>query len=186
MKLNKKILATILVLALACSSLMSQSSIFGVVNEYTSIEELVFREGSTVANAVRVSTTAGFGIGDTVMIYTPKGFRVDRDPGKEGDISDSEYLSYTGKYTLLIIHDINLDTIIFNNSTGFDYTPPSWQYMNGEIGQLIRVASYENAVVNNTLTADPWDPVTNTGGVVALFVKEKITLNAPIDVTGKG
>lgn len=187
--MNKvKIFIAALIWTLLGTPLMSQSSISGVVNTYTSIEQLVFREGNEVANAALVSSTAGFKVGDTVMVYQPKGFKVDTDEGVEGRISGYDFLRHVGKYTLLIIHEINLDTIIFNNSTGFDFAPagPLRQYASGEVGQLIKVASYENAVVNGTLTAGAWDPVTNTGGVLALFVKEKLTLNAPVDVTGKG
>ncbi len=187
MKDSVKIFFTILVLTLVYSPLMSQSSISGIVNSYTSIDSLLFREGSDVANAVLVNSTVGFSIDDTVMVYQPKGFVVDRDDTKEGWISDEDFLRHVGKYTLLIIDDIILDTIVFNNSTGFDFAGQSFRkYGAGEVGQLIKVASYENAVVTGTLKADPWDPVSNTGGVVVLYVKGKLTLNAPIDVSGQG
>ena len=85
---------------------MSQSSISGVVNDYTAIVELLFLDGSTVVNGVRVSSTADFGAGDTVMVYTPKGFIVRKntvDPINEGSISNVDPLTYVGKYTFLLI-----------------------------------------------------------------------------------
>ncbi len=54
------------------------------------------------------------------------------------------------------------------------------------MAQLIRVRSYRYANVSATLSADPWDPVTGTGGVVALFVHGVLRLDAEIDVSEDG
>ena len=54
------------------------------------------------------------------------------------------------------------------------------QYRTGEVGQLIKVADFDNAVVTGTLRAKDWDPVTNTGGVLVLYIKETLTLEAPL------
>ena len=49
------------------------------INKFTSIEQFVFREGNDIPNAVLVSETTGFSVGDTVMVYNPKGFFVEEE-----------------------------------------------------------------------------------------------------------
>jgi hypothetical protein len=189
LKSKVKIFIAALMLTLVYAPLMSQTAIGSdTLNRYTNIEELVFRSGN-IPDAVRVSSTDGFQSGDTVMVYQPKGFPVDDRENEAYAGTIGGYIGYTGKYSLLIIHEINLDTIIFNNATGFNFPPlidQPYHYEDGDVGQLIRVPSYDNAVVSSTLSAKDWDPVSNTGGVLVFFVKEKLTLNAPIDVSGQG
>ena len=50
--------------------------------------------------------------------------------------------------------------------------------------QLISVPSYSNATVSGLLTCDDWDG--EKGGVLAFMVNDTLTLNANIDVSGKG
>jgi len=52
--------------------------------------------------------------------------------------------------------------------------------------QLIRVPFYDSPEVTATLTSQPWNGMTGTGGVLAMMVGKKLTLNADIDVTGQG
>lgn len=50
--------------------------------------------------------------------------------------------------------------------------------------QIIRIARYTKAVVDDTVRARPWDG--RSGGVVALEVDDTLWLRAPIDVSGQG
>ena len=50
--------------------------------------------------------------------------------------------------------------------------------------QLIRVPYFTNYVVTDTLTCLPWDG--SKGGVLVFNVQNNLTLNNPIDVSGKG
>ncbi|HVX91346.1 MAG TPA: hypothetical protein VHC20_07065 [Candidatus Paceibacterota bacterium] len=50
--------------------------------------------------------------------------------------------------------------------------------------QVIRVPQYTNVTVTGTLTAKAWDG--QTGGVLAFIASGTVTLNADIDVSGKG
>jgi hypothetical protein len=52
--------------------------------------------------------------------------------------------------------------------------------------QLVRVPSYIRAKVTGTLTCNPWNSTTKSGGVLAMIISKSLTLNADIDVTGKG
>jgi len=51
---------------------------------------------------------------------------------------------------------------------------------------MVRVPGYDNAKVTGNITCPVWDTISGTGGVVALIVGNKLSLEADIDVTGKG
>jgi hypothetical protein len=52
--------------------------------------------------------------------------------------------------------------------------------------QLITMPSYTDAVVTGTINALPWDPVTGTGGVIAIESTNSLTLSASIDASDAG
>lgn len=146
---------------------------------------------NTDKDSVVVEQLGSFEEGDTVMIYQPKGFEVDTDPADAGNFTG--FIRHVGKYSILIIdsifeHTPGVDTVIrFNAATAFDFTTKgNRHYFPGEVGQLIKVRSYKNAVVTGKLEAKPWDPVTNTGGVLALYVEGTLELQDTIDVSGMG
>ncbi len=124
-----------------------------------------------------------FAIGDYVMIYILKGLKLDTTNGEfEG------YRSNTGNYALFIVDTIRVDTIEFNAATGFrdvaDAPDPGRR--EGWVAQLIKVPVYQNARVTGELTAPGWDSVNGYGGILVLFVKNRLILNADINMDGKG
>lgn len=163
--------------------LMGSTEVYGqtiindnVINSYTAVEVMYTYEPSD-RDSVVVADASAFSKDDIVMLYQPKGFLVDTlnfDPiitFVSGDI---------GEYAFLVIEKIEGNTIIFNNSTDFsdtkDYT----------VSQLIRVAVYDSALINSTISAPAWDSASGTGGVVAMYVKGRLQLGADIDLSGKG
>jgi len=82
-----------------------------------------------------------------------------------------------GFYELLTIDSISGSEIFFTTKTLRRYAPAG-------LVQLIRVATYTNVTVSGPLTAAPWNGT--TGGVLALEVSGTLTLNANIDVSGRG
>ena len=51
---------------------------------------------------------------------------------------------------------------------------------------VINVPEFENLSINQPLTGNPWTGNNGNGGVLALSVKNTLTLNAPIHMDGKG
>ncbi|MEM6698702.1 MAG: PKD domain-containing protein, partial [Bacteroidota bacterium] len=49
---------------------------------------------------------------------------------------------------------------------------------------LVRMATYVNATVADTIKTQPWDG--ETGGIIAISVENTLVLNAPIDANGAG
>ncbi|HPT11723.1 MAG TPA: gliding motility-associated C-terminal domain-containing protein [Bacteroidales bacterium] len=156
----------------------SQRNISGpVINAYTKVTAV----GS---NSVTGSDVSAFAANDTVLLIQMAGVVITANPLNPstdvGELQDT--LGSPGKYEFLIISSINsgTKTITFTQpSLSNTYDPE------GKV-QLIRVPSYNDATVTSTLTCAPWDSSACTGGVLAIMVKRKLTLNATINVSEKG
>ena len=151
-----------------------QSSISGIVNEYSAVSALKIAVSSN-PDSVDVVNPGIFSVNDIVMLYQPKGFTVRLTDGKF-----TGFYSNVGQYAFLIVDEIVGNTIVFNASTNFLTTAE------GVKSQLIKVADYDDATVDGLLTAPAWDSASGTGGVVALYVRRKLTLNEDINVSSKG
>jgi len=170
-----RFLPLILILCLFNGGLAGQTVINGpVINDYAEVVNMWTVESSDV-DSVEVADASGFEVDDIVMLYQPKGFLIDtvsRIPtGAFGNV---------GEYALLIVSAKIGNLIVFNNSTQFSNNHPHSR------SQLIKVAVYDSAIVENEVTAPAWDSATGTGGVVAMYVKGRLQLNDNIDVSGKG
>ncbi len=149
-------------------SILSSQTISGVINIYTAV--------SDVAGAnVMVASSAGFFIGDRVLIIQMQGAEIDEtDSPAFGDV-----IAYNnaGYYEFGTVVAITGTVITVENPFCHDYD------FDGAV-QLVRVPVYDNVTVTGTVTAAAWTGT--TGGVVALEVLNTLTLNADIDVSGQG
>ena len=91
------------------------------------------------------------------------------------------FLGSPGQYEFLIIDSTESATLTiwFRNNILNNYD------LNGDL-QIILVPSYGSASVDAPITCPAWDSLTKTGGVLTLIVGKTLTLNANIDVSGKG
>jgi len=158
-------------------TVFSQKKISGIVNKYA-------RVNSMGADLVQVDDEAQFGQfseGDTVLLIQMKGVRIlVREEGSYGFIEYNYGLP--GQHEFLIVESVNdaTNTITFkNNIVDSDFS------VQGDI-QIVKVPSYNYAEVDATLSCQPWDSISKTGGVLAAIVGNTLSLKADIDVTGKG
>ena len=176
----KYLIISLLLISGFTGSLFSQTKISGVINKYG-------RVTSIGTDFVIVSDEAQFdqfSRGDTVLLMQMKGARI---YASEGSTYGTAYASYgqPGRHEFLTIFSVDddLNKIVFRNNivntgvNGFD---------TGSGVQIIRVPSYNSAEVNAVLTCQPWDSITNTGGVLTAIIGRTLSLNADINVTGKG
>ncbi len=158
-------------------SLFSQTKISGIINSYANVS-------SIGADFVIINDEVlfdQFSQGDTVLLIQMKGARI---YASEANTYGTAYASYgkPGEHEFLIIQSVNdaTNTIVFRNNilnSTFDL----------ESGvQIIKVPSYNTAVVDAALTCQPWDSVTRTGGVLVAIIRQTLSLNANINVSGKG
>jgi len=149
----------------------AQTSISGVINSYARVTSV---DGT---DRVTVDDPSLFSIGDTTLIIQMKGIEINVPNTSNFGLKQNFYSA--GYYEFIIISDITGNQVTFQSDMLHSYDE------GGEV-QLIRARGFDNATVTGTLTCDPWDPVTGTGGVVAMIVGNTLTLEADIDVSSKG
>ena len=141
----------------------------GVINSYSSVESIVG------AQAVTVSQPLLFQPGDTVLIVQMKGMGILTSPPE--DYGRQQNLNAAGNYEFLLVDQVIDNTVSFTREFLKEYNA------SGTV-QLVKVRGYESATVTSTLSADAWDG--EKGGVLAIIVTNTLTLEADIDLTGKG
>jgi hypothetical protein len=164
-----------------CGSVVSAQTeqLSGVVNKYSKVLEMYERRSGSPVNAVKVTRPDSFSVGDVVMLYAPKGWDIDLSDGGAAPVPHPNTAAYS----------INkVDSILMPDSIVVFVAPTPFKapMLTGEMAQLIYVPKLKNAVVDGTLLAEEWSQVTGEGGVIALFVEGKLTLEADIDASGKG
>lgn len=165
----KKIIPFILFFSLLSGYINAQVSISGVVNSYTSVFSI-----DDCTNSLEVITPAGFAAGDRVLIIQMKG----ADINLTNTASFGNITSYNeaGNYEFGTIASVTGTNIVLENEIERNYNTAANV-------QLVKVAVYDDADVDGVLTAANWNG--STGGVLVMEV-DVLTLNADIDVSGKG
>ncbi|TGV02519.1 hypothetical protein EM932_10075, partial [Flavivirga rizhaonensis] len=165
-------------------SAISQTNISGVINDYQAVSGITFPGcgpcDTTPAclNAITVGDASAFSIGDKVLIIQMKGATIDNtNTSTAGDITS---IGNAGNYEFFTISNIIGNVIYPNGALVNTYDVPG-------LLQLVRVPNFSNNVnVNGLVSGIPWDPILGTGGVVAIFVEDTLTLNADIDAGEMG
>ncbi len=172
MKLPKPSYLPVLLLQLFFTSLAdAQTPVGGIINAYTPVTGFLPCE-----NKITVEDASSFNTNDTVLIIQMKGAVIDStNTSTFGTITDYRN---AGNYEINFVKGKSGNTIELKNVVTRQYDIPA-----GKV-QLVRVPYYPNANVVTTLTCLPWDG--NKGGVLVLNVADNITLNANIDVSGRG
>ena len=142
-----------------------------IINSYTPVLAL-----NPCNNKITVEDASTFNVGDTVLMIQMKGAVIDStNTAAFGNITN---LKNAGNYEFNYVKSKSGNIIELKNTLTRLYDIPT-----GKV-QLIRVPYYDNVNVTATLTALPWDG--SKGGVLVLNVRDTVTLNADIDVSGKG
>ncbi|MBP9083175.1 MAG: PKD domain-containing protein [Bacteroidia bacterium] len=148
------------------------TNISGVINHYVKVNQL---GGGNCIDSLYVTSTAGFSVDDTVLLIQMKGATIDvSNTSNFGSVLNH---GNSGNYEFSTVKSVSTGSLVLNTKLLNSYTAT------GSL-QLVRVPSYTNVTVTGTLTAAPWNG--QIGGVLALFASGSVTLNANIDVNGKG
>lgn len=174
---SKYLIISLLLISASGISLFSQSKISGIINNYGRVTAI----GTDFVIISDEAQFDQFSQGDTVLLIQMKGAKIYTS---ETPSYGTAYASYgkPGRHeflTILSVDDATNKIVFRNNIVNSTFDPASGL-------QIIKVPSYNAAVVDAVLTCQPWDSVTNTGGVLALIVGRTLTLNADIDVSGRG
>jgi len=153
---------------LLLSAAVSNAQISGIINHYAPVTQIS-------CNTVTVASAAGFSAGDRVLIIQMKGAVINTtNTAAYGTIMN---YGDCGHYEFANITSVSGNSITLQFSLVNTYTVSG-------IVQLVRVPQYTNVTVSGVLTAQTWNGA--TGGVLALEVSGTLTLNADINVSGKG
>lgn len=173
----KKMVVSLVMISGLSGLIFSQTTISGIINKYSRVT-FIGKEYVIVNDPTQFKQ---FSPGDTVLLIQMKGVRIYSSEATFYGTPESSY-GPSGMYEFLIIHSVEPVT----NKITFRNTIVNATFNIGGVVQLIRVPSYNYAVVDGTLTCQPWDSVNKTGGVLSLIAGKTLSLNANIDVTGKG
>jgi gliding motility-associated-like protein len=173
--INKLVISLLLLLSFS-GSLFSQTRINNIINKYARVTSLG-TDFVIVNDAVQF---AQFLPGDTVLMIQMKGGISIVDEGSNFGLSQ-DTIGAPGKYEFLIVNSV----VAVTNRINFRNDKVNSYDVRGVV-QLIKVPSYNTALVDAELTCPPWDSLSRTGGVLALIVGRKLSLDANIDVSGKG
>lgn len=147
------------------------TNISGVINIYTP----VLTQGPC-ANVITVSSSAGFSVGDTVLIIQMQGAIIDQtNTAAYGTISN---YNGAGSFEKAEIQAIAGGTIHLTQDLVNTYN------FGGRV-QMVSVPVYQNANVTGSLTGQAWNGT--TGGVVVLDVRGTLNITAgEINMNSKG
>jgi len=153
-------------------SFSQNTNISGVINIYTSVTSI---PAGNCIDSFSVASTNGFNVGDSILIIEMQGATIDTS----NTITFGTFLNFSnsGNFELAKINSIAGNTIRLTSHLTRNYD------VAGNI-QIVSYPQYVNATVTGTLTAPNWNGV--SGGVLAFSVSGTLTLNANIDLSGKG
>ncbi len=159
-----------LLLFLLPAFLAGQANISGIINSYASVGNINY-----CAARLTVGDASGFAAGDRVLIIQMKGAAINSgNSAAFGSITD---MANAGRYEWSTVQSVTgnniqlLNTLVNNYNTGAGV-------------QLVKIPKYGDVTVSGALTAAAWNG--STGGVLALEASGQVTLEADIEVNGKG
>jgi gliding motility-associated-like protein len=171
---NKRLILSLLILGFSSTMVLSQKSLSGNLNQPAAHVISI-----PASDRITVDDATNFAINDTILLMQMQGVEILTGALDYGNING--FLGQPGMHEFMIIQSVNYLTqeIVFRNNLLKTYDT------RGNI-QIVRVAYYNSVVVTGTLTCNPWNSTTKTGGVLALIVGRSLKLNADIDVSSKG
>ena len=172
----KRVIISLLLFSCIYSASFSQEKIHGIINDYGRVTT-IGADFVIVEDPIEYSK---FRENDTILLVQMKGVKcIVPENGNYGDYQTS--VGTPGGYEFLIVlskEDLTNKITFRNNIKGlYDVL--------GDI-QIVRVPSYYSPVVDTELTCAPWDSISKTGGILTMIAGSRLTLNANINVRGKG
>ena len=149
------------------------TAISGVVNSYYPVIEII-----PAKSCIRVSSTAGLGVNDPILLIQMKGATITTT--NNSSFGTVTALNEAGNYETGTICAIIGDSVFL-----FHQLINSYNTSAGKV-QLIPFAQYVSANVTDTVKATPWNNSSGTGGVIAIYAEQDLILNAPVYAGGSG
>ncbi len=149
--------------------LFSQVQIAGIINSYTKVLAIEPCEAK-----VTVTDPSDFTADAKLLLVQMKGATI--NTSNSGSFGNIDEIGGAGLYEMNEVKSVSGNDIYLKNELLSPYDPSQGL-------QLVTVPRYDNALINNVLTAKSWDG--ETGGVL-IFEADNLQFSADIDVTGLG
>lgn len=146
----------------------STTNISGVVNTYHRVLEIIPAKA-----CVRVTNVGLLDVNSYIMLAQMKGASFLTN-GTLATFGDTTSLNEAGNYEIGTICYIIGDSVFLFHELLNNYNTAT-----GKV-QLVQFGQYYSANVVDTVKAAPWDSTAATGGVIAIFADQDITLTKPI------
>lgn len=143
------------------------TNISGIVNTYHRVIEIIPAKA-----CLRVASVTGLNVNTRIMVVQMKGASV--NTSNSSSFGTVTAYNDAGNYEIGTICYIIGDSVFLFHNLLNTYEP-----VNGKV-QIVQFAEYMSANVIDTVKALPWNNTSGTGGVIALFADQDITLNAPV------
>nr|WP_294904251.1 T9SS type A sorting domain-containing protein [uncultured Lacibacter sp.] len=153
-------------------------TISGVINSYYNVTGITNygTYNSYSYSGITLQSVTGLSAGDRVLIIQMKGATITSSNSSSfGDVSS---IGNAGKYEFSSVCGFLNNTIVLSNHLLHTYDVASVQ--------VVRVPVYTDVTVTGTVRATEWDPVSETGGVIAFEASGTVTLNAAISADSAG
>lgn len=178
MKLGQFIITCLSLLAFLSPQRSEGQTISGVINSYHKATAIINNGtyNTYSYSGITLQSISGLSTGDRVLIVQMKGATINSTNGSSfGNITD---IDNAGKYEFSSICGFLNNTIVLSNHLLNSYDVANVQ--------VIRVPVYTNVTISGTLLATEWDPVAETGGVIAFEATGTVTMNANISADSAG
>jgi hypothetical protein len=162
----------ILFLAVLFSYQSFGQTINGVVNTYHKVLEVIPAKA-----CLRVTNVGALNVNTMVMVVQMKGASMQL--GTASNYGDTIALGSAGNYEIGTICYIIGDSVFLFHNLLNSYDPV------GKV-QLVQFAEFNSVTVTDTVKAQSWDSAAGTGGVIAIYAEQDLTLNAPIYADSSG
>lgn len=169
----KRILFLFLAVLFYHQSFAQTANISGVVNSYYKVTDVVPAKACLV-----VDDPTGLTVNMMVMVVQMKGATINTT-ASSNLFGDTLSLNNAGNYEVGTICYIIGDSIFLFHNLLNSYDTA------GKV-QLVRFGEYASADVVDTVKAQKWDSTAGTGGVIAIYVEEDLTLTKPISADTSG
>ncbi|MBL7723358.1 MAG: T9SS type A sorting domain-containing protein [Chitinophagaceae bacterium] len=149
------------------------TNISGIVNTYHRVVEVIPAKA-----CIRVASVAGLNLNTKVLLVQMKGATI--NTSNNSSFGTVTSLNEAGNYETGTICSIIGDSVFLFHNLLNTYSPAA-----GKV-QLVQFAEYYSANVTDTIKAASWNNTTGTGGVIAIYTDQDITLNAPVYADSAG
>lgn len=154
------------------SSRSQTTDISGIVNTYHKVIEIIPAKA-----CVRVADISGLDVNSIVMLVQMKGAAINTT--NTSAFGDTTTLNGAGNYEIgTVCYIIGDSVFLFHNLLN--------SYDVSSKVQLVQFGEYYSANVVDTVKAASWDSAAGTGGVIAIFCDQDLTLNKPIYADSSG